>query len=92
MKTRLLFCLFTFSLLGCDKQIREFVNSGAKHVPELIEPIFANSSSQAIKISPGANLASGTQGSARYTLTPTQVQLTGTQGDARVSINQNRVQ
>lgn len=92
MKTRLIFCLLTLSLVGCDKQIKDFVNSGPKHVPDLLEPIFSNASSQAIKISPGSNLANGPQGSARYTLTPTQVQLAGSQGNAVVSINQNRAQ
>lgn len=93
MKTRLFFCALTLILMGCDKQIQQFVNTGAKHpIADLLDPVVHNASEKTIKVSPGANIADSPQAAARYTLTPTQVELTGTQANARVSINQARME
>ena len=94
MKLRLIYLLLPLVLSGCGKQIDEFVNSGAKHpvLPVIEPPTFTTASSKTIKYSPGAVLSNGSQASAKYTLTPTNVQLAGPQADAKVSINQNRVE
>ena len=95
MKIRLIYFTLLFLLTGCGPQIDAWVNSGAKHpilAPVIEPPIFTTASSKPIKYSPGASLASGPQADAKYTLTPTNAQLTGPQANAKVSINQNRVE
>lgn len=85
-------------LVGCGKQLDEFVNSGAKHpiiTPPVIEPPnFSTASSKAIKYSPGSNLTTGSQVAGKFSLTPTHFATTGTQGQVNtvLSINRSRVQ
>ena len=85
-------------LVGCGKQLDEFVNSGAKHpiiTPPVIEPPnFSTASSKAVNYSPGATTTSGSQVAGKFSLMPTHFATTGTQGQVNtvLSVNRNRVQ
>lgn len=89
--------ILAFLLTGCGGQIEDFVESGAKRVTDLLPvevPTSSTTTSNPIgrKISPGANYASGTQVTARISITPTNRLVTGTQVQGRITASQSRAE
>ena len=92
MKRILLLASTLFITAGCGKQIEDFVKEGIKNPIEVVDPSASTSSSKAIKISPGAGIASGSQVEGKFNLTMTNRTVAGSQIEARISINQTRVE
>ena len=93
MKTLHYFLIVSsIGLSACGKQIEDFVREGIKKPIETLDPTTSTASSKAIKISPGAGIAKGSQVQGHFTITPTNQTAKGAQVDAKVSISQTRVE
>jgi hypothetical protein len=87
-----LLILASLSLAGCGKQIEDFVRDGIKKPIDTLDPSLSSASSKAIKISPGAGVAIGSQVQARVAITPTNQTAKGSQVEAKISVSQTRVE
>ncbi|MEZ0392627.1 MAG: hypothetical protein ACAH59_10440 [Pseudobdellovibrionaceae bacterium] len=88
MRKSLLLIFFLVALSACGKQIEDFVSEAKRPIEEFQGEV---DTSKAIKLSPGAVSAAGSQVQSRMTLTPTNMPVKGSQVEARLTINQNRV-
>jgi hypothetical protein len=92
MKKAVLVLSLFLATVGCGKQIEDFVKEGVKNPIQIVDPSASTGSSKAIKISPGAGIASGAQVEGKFNLTMTNRTVAGSQIEARISINQTRVE
>lgn len=92
-KLHLILIVSSLALAGCGKQIEDFVRDGIKKPIETLEPpLTSTASSKALKISPGAGQAKGSQVEGHFTITPTNQTAKGSQVEAKVSLSQTRVE
>jgi hypothetical protein len=88
MSKVLVLAFLSIVLSACGKQIEDFVRDAKRPAEQILTNV---DSGKAIKLSPGAVSAAGSQVQSRMTITPTQSPVSGTQVEAQLTINQNRV-
>jgi len=85
------FLVLMLFLTSCSQQIADFVRGvPGRIVGDDILPSTSTNHPIGTKISPGANIATGTQVSSRFAITPTERTAQGTYVKARFSFHQNR--
>lgn len=88
--------LFAFVLIttGCNQQITDFVSRSRPTItpPDPTDPATSNSNPIGQKISPAANVVSGSQVTSQFTITPTNREVKGAQVKSKFSFYQTRPQ
>jgi hypothetical protein len=94
MRGIIFFAFIAILISGCGKQIEEFVRDGGNGMggdfdgPSTSPP--KKKDKRDMKISPGANIVSGSQVKSRFTITPTERVVAGSQIKSVFSVNVSR--
>ena len=94
MKKALLYFLLPTLLSGCMKYMEDFVRNGPSRSPKNPDATSPDNFGSQIgyKLSPGANIAAGSQVRSQFAITPTDRTVEGAQIKSKFSMRFNRTQ